>query len=56
MTMVWPAIRERSFPDPRICADVAARPVLVSCGVSYMPDEDGDCVPAPRMVDDPLVP
>ncbi len=55
MTMVWPAVREISSPDPRICADVACRPVLVRCGVSYMSVEDSDCVPAPRMVDDPFV-
>lgn len=56
MTIVWPAIREISLPDPRTCVDVAGRPVLVEYGNSKAPDEDSDRAPAPRVMDDPLIP
>ena len=56
MAMVWPAIREISLPDPRTCVDVAGRPVLVEYGNTKTPDEDSDPAPAPRVMDDPLIP
>lgn len=55
MSMVWPAMREKSLPDPITCVDVAGRPVLVVNGDSKTPDDDNCPAPEPRVMDDPLI-